>query len=157
MKDWDKIVGGLWGIAYFVLTPVVAGLDFRFGWTGRVSVVVHLSGVVAFALGFGLFGWAMLTNAHFSTVVRVEQEAGQVPHTEGPYRIVRHPGYLGAVAQSLSVPLLLGSAVALLPAVAAAVLMIVRTHLEDDTLREELPGYNDYTKDVPYRLVPGIW
>ncbi len=157
MKDWDQIVGGLFGVAYFVLTPAAAGFDFRLGWTGSVSIVVHLSGVVAFALGFALFSWAMLANAYFSTVVRVEEETGQIVCTEGPYRIVRHPGYLGAIAMSLSMPLLLGSAVALAPAVAAAVLLIARTVLEDRMLHEELHGYEDYAKRVPYRLLPGVW
>jgi protein-S-isoprenylcysteine O-methyltransferase Ste14 len=157
MKSWDRLVGGLWGVIYFILIPLISGIDRRFGWTGESSVAVHLMGAVAFILGFALFGWAMVANADFSTVSRVETDRGQTVCTDGPYRVIRHPGYLGAVAQSLSVPLLLGSAWALLPGLVAAVLMGVRTALEDRMLHEELPGYPDYAARVTHRLVPGIW
>jgi protein-S-isoprenylcysteine O-methyltransferase Ste14 len=157
MKDWDKVVGGLWAVAYFVAIPLVSGLDTRFGWTVGARWPVHLTGAVGFALGFGLFSWAMVENAYFSTVVRVQEAQGQQVCTSGPYRVVRHPGYLGAVLQSLSSPLVLGSAWALLPGAIAAALMVVRALLEDRTLHAELSGYAAYAEDVRYRLIPGIW
>jgi protein-S-isoprenylcysteine O-methyltransferase Ste14 len=64
---------------------------------------------------------------------------------------------VGAILQSLNIPLLLGSFWSLLPGVIAAVLMIIRTALEDCTLRSELPGYDAYAQQVRYRLLPGIW
>lgn len=157
MKDWDKVVGGLWAVAYFVATPLISGLDARWGWTGGAGLVVHLMGAVGFVLGFAIFSWAMVENAYFSTVVRVQEEAGQQVCTTGPYRVVRHPGYLGAVLQSLAGPLVLGSVWALIPGLVAALLMVVRTLLEDRTLHEELGGYAAYAEDVRYCLVPGIW
>ena len=104
-----------------------------------------------------MFGWAMTTNAFFSTAVRIQSDRGHTVCRSGPYRFVRHPGYVGAILMSLGTPLLLGSAWALIPAAAAMVLMVLRTHLEDDTLRAELPGYEDYAHDVRYRLVPRLW
>jgi protein-S-isoprenylcysteine O-methyltransferase Ste14 len=157
MKAWDKVVGGLWGLAYFVAVPVVSGLDARLGWTGETGLVVHLVGIVGFLLGFAIFSWAMAENAYFSTVVRVQEEQGHRVCTSGPYRVVRHPGYFGAILQSLSSPLVLGSAWALLPGLAAVILMVIRTALEDRTLHDELEGYPDYAEDVRCRLVPGIW
>lgn len=156
MKDWDKVVGGLWAVMYFVVMLGVAGLDERFGWTGTLGLGIHLGGAVAFALGFGFFGWSMVANAHFSTVVRVEEEEHAVCD-RGPYGFVRHPGYISAIVQSLAAPLVLGSLWALIPGALAAVLMTLRTALEDRTLQEELEGYKEYTQRVRYRLVPGVW
>jgi protein-S-isoprenylcysteine O-methyltransferase Ste14 len=136
---------------------VVAGLDKRFGWTGGLPVGIHFAGAVLFLLGLGLFSWAMISNAHFSTVARVRQDRGHAVCTRGPYQFVRHPGYLGAIVQSLAVPLILGSLWALIPGALAAVLMVARTALEDRTLQEELDGYEEYTHQVRYRLLPGIW
>ncbi len=157
MRTWDQVIGGLWGLAQFLLVPLAAGLDVRFGGTPPLDAAWHLAGALVFALGLGLFGWAMITNAYFSTVVRIQTERGHRVCRSGPYQWVRHPGYVGAIAQSLAMPLLLGSAWALAPGLAAAALMVARTALEDRTLQAELPGYREYTQDVRYRLVPGIW
>jgi protein-S-isoprenylcysteine O-methyltransferase Ste14 len=156
MKDWDKVVGGLWSLAQFLVLPLVAGLDMRFGWTQNYTLS-HVAGAVVFAVGLGLFGWAMITNAYFSTVVRIQSDRGQTVCRSGPYRFVRHPGYTGTILQSLGVPILLGSMWALIPGITAAVLMIIRTSFEDRMLQAELPGYQDYVQKVRYRLVPGIW
>lgn len=157
MRDWDKLVSGLWGIAQFLLIPIVAGLDFRFGWSGELDPFWHIAGAVVFALGLALFSWAMITNAYFSTAVRIQTDRGQTVCRTGPYQFVRHPGYVGAIVQSLGMPLLLGSGWAFVPGIAAAVLMIIRTSLEDRTLQAELLGYAEYSQHVRYRLVPGIW
>ena len=75
----------------------------------------------------------------------------------GPYRFVRHPGYLGYSLHSLGMAVLLGSWWALIPGVAAVAAMTTRTFLEDRTLHAELPGYPDYAAQVRYRLLPGVW
>ncbi len=157
MKDWDKIVSAFWALAQYLALPLVAGLDLRFRWSGDLSLAWHLTGAVIFALGLGLFGWAMITNAFFSTVVRIQSERGQAVCRSGPYRYVRHPGYSGTVLQSLGSAILLGSWWALIPAFLAAACMVARTVLEDRTLQAELPGYRDFAREVRYRLVPGVW
>jgi len=157
MPGWDRAIGGLWSIAQFVLLPLVAGLDVRFGWTGPVAVASNVAGILVFASGLALFGWAMIANAYFSTVARVQPERGQAVCREGPYRVVRHPGYAGAILQSIGSPLLLGAAWALLPALAAVTLMAARTRFEDRMLMVELPGYPEYARDVRHRLAPGVW
>jgi protein-S-isoprenylcysteine O-methyltransferase Ste14 len=155
-KGWDRIVGGLWALASLA-GLVVAGLDARFGWTAPFSLSVHVAGGLGYALGFALFSWAMASNAYFSTVVRIQKDRGHTVCTTGPYRFVRHPGYVGAILQSLVAPLLLGSLWSLIPGALAALLMIVRTALEDRTLQGELDGYRDYARRVRYRLLPGVW
>ncbi|MFZ5810379.1 MAG: methyltransferase family protein [Chloroflexota bacterium] len=157
MKDWDKVISGLWGLAQFLVTPLIAALDMRFGWTHELRAVWHIAGALIFAIGIGLFSWAMIANTYFSTMVRIQSERGHQVCSDGPYRFVRHPGYVGAILQSLGVPFLLGSFWALIPAGIAIILMILRTALEDRTLQSDLSGYQEYAQKVRYRLIPGLW
>ena len=156
VKSWDKWIAGLAGGALLPLW-VVAGLDFRFLWTGGMPLILHLGGLLANSLGYSLFLWAMVSNAFFSEGVRIQQERGHSVATGGPYRYVRHPGYAGAIVAALATPFLLGSLWALIPAVLSATLYVVRTSLEDRTLLEELPGYGDYAQQTRWRLLPGVW
>jgi len=156
-KKWDKVVSGLYALAMYLALPSVAGLDERFGWTGDLSVTWHVAGAVVLAAGVGLSAWAMIANAYFSTAVRIQTDRGHTVCSTGPYRFVRHPGYVGFILQALGLPILLGSLWALIPGITATVLMIIRTSLEDRTLQAELPGYQDYVQKVRYHLVPGIW
>lgn len=156
-KDWDKRIGVAFGIFYFIGILLVAGLDFRFDWTDSLAVGWHIAGMVGFALGGALFSWAMITNAYFSTAVRIQTDRGHQVCTTGPYRFVRHPGYVGVSLQSLVMPLMLGSLWTFVPAVTAVLLLILRTALEDKTLHEELAGYTAYAAQTRYRLLPGIW
>jgi len=156
-KTWDKVVSGLCALAMYVALPLVAGLDMRFGWARDLSVAWHAAGAVVLAVGLELTSWAMIANAYFSTAVRIQSDRGHTVCSTGPYRFVRHPGYVGFILQALGVPILLGSLWALVPGIAAAALVSIRTSLEDRTLQAELPGYQDYVQQVRYRLVPGIW
>ncbi len=156
-RTWDKVVSGLWALGQYLLLPLVAALDIRFSWSSEVALEWHIAGAVLFGVGLALFSWAMITNAYFSTAVRIQTERGQTVCTSGPYRFVRHPGYCGTVLQSLGAPLLLGSWWALLPGLLAIGAIVARTALEDRTLRAELPGYVDYAKQTQYRLLPGVW
>ena len=156
-KDWDKVISGLWALAMYLALPLIAGLDVRFGWTGEFSTMWHITGVLIFAIGGGIGGYAMITNAYFSTAVRIQTDRGHTVCRTGPYRFVRHPGYVGFILQSLGTPIIFGSLWALIPGITATVLMIIRTSLEDRTLQAELPGYPDYVESVRYRLIPGIW
>ncbi len=156
-KKWDRIVSRLYALAMYFVLPVVAGLDVRFGWSQDISVAWHVSGAVVLAVGLELAAWAMIANAYFSTAVRIQSDRGHTVCSTGPYRFVRHPGYVGFILQSVSVPFLLGSLWALIPGIMATILMIIRTSLEDRTLQAELTGYQDYIQKVRYRLVPGIW
>jgi protein-S-isoprenylcysteine O-methyltransferase Ste14 len=156
-KAWDKVVGIAFAIFYFLGILLVAGLDERFDWTTTLTIGWQIGGFVAYALGSGLFSWAMITNAYFSTAVRIQTDRGHQVCTTGPYRFVRHPGYVGASLQSLAMPLLFGSWWALIAGGTAVLLLILRTALEDKTLHEELAGYPEYAQKVRYRLLPGVW
>jgi protein-S-isoprenylcysteine O-methyltransferase Ste14 len=157
VQTWDKWIGGGWLIGQYFLMPIVCALDFRFGWTGEIALAWHLLGAVGYALSLGLTGWAMISNAYFSTAVRIQSDRGQQVCRTGPYHYVRHPGYVGFFFQALSVPLLLGSAWSLLFAIPIAALTVIRTAKEDNMLLEKLSGYMDYAQEVKYRLLPGVW
>ncbi len=136
---------------------VLAGLDQRHGWTGDFSVRIQIAGFVTCLLGYTLFVWATASNQFFSIMVRVQSDRGHTVATGGPYRFVRHPGYAGMVMVEVAVPVLLGSWWALIPGAAGAVLILVRTVIEDRTLQAKLAGYADFTQRVRYRLMPGVW
>ena len=155
-RGWDRVVGGLWALA-MMATLVVAGLDVRWGWSAPLMLDLHLVGAAGFGGGLGLFMWAMRSNAAFATVSRIGAAGEHRVCSSGPYRWVRHPGYIGAVVQAFATPLLLGSLWAFIPGIVAALAMVARTALEDAMLRAELPGYALYSEHVRYRLVPGLW
>ena len=157
VKDWDKLVSGLMALAQYLLLPLVAALDLRFGWTREYSRVWQGLGGLVYAGGLGLTSWAMIVNAYFSTAVRIQSDRGQTVCSSGPYHYVRHPGYVGFIFSALGMAILLGSLWALIPAILSCVLIIIRTSLEDRMLQAELPGYKEYSQEVRFRLVPGVW
>jgi len=156
-KSWDTAIMSTLGLVQLV-RYIVAGLDQRNGWTGGLPVAAQIAALAVCALGYDLlFVWAIASNAFFSQIVRIQPERGQTVITGGPYRTVRHPAYIGAILYELAVPVLLASWWAMIPSGLAAILLIVRTFLEDRTLQAELAGYADYVRRVRFRLLPGIW
>lgn len=155
-QAWDKrILGALFLVN--IVTFVTAGLDAgRFGWSGSVPLWVTFAGAVLMLAGQVIFALAKRENAFFSSTVRVQTERGHSVVDTGPYRLVRHPGYLGMLLSQLAFPLLLNAYWAFPPATVGAVLLGVRTVLEDRFLREALPGYAAYAKQVRWRLIPGV-
>lgn len=99
----------------------------------------------------------MLTNTHFEITVRIQTDRNHQVTTSGPYAFIRHPGYVGASLWALAAPLIVGSAIGLIPAALATLVLVVRTALEDKTLQRELPGYATYAQHTPHRLFPGLW
>ena len=140
-----------------IILPTIAGLDFRYSWSGETATAVHLFGIVLFMLGFIPLAWGMAANKFFEPTVRIQTERGHTVADNGPYRYVRHPGYLGIILHFLAVPFALGTWVALIPALLGAGIYVLRTSLEDKTLRQELPGYAEFAQRTRYRLLPGVW
>ena len=154
-KTWDAVIMSIIGPA-LIACYIVAGLDVRYGWT-RISLPLQIIALIIVVLGYALIVWATAANPFFSLIVRIQQERGHTVAAGGPYRFVRHPAYVGGVAIYLATPVMLGSLWALIPGGLSAVLMIVRTALEDKMLLNELDGYREYAGRVRYRLIPGIW
>jgi len=116
-----------------------------------------LFGYAAILAGIAVTAWAQAVNPFFEPGVRIQSERHQHVVDTGPYRLVRHPGYVGALLLFLGMALALGSLWAPIPAAIASVLLVLRTAWEDDLLQAELPGYADYARRVRGRLIPGIW
>jgi protein-S-isoprenylcysteine O-methyltransferase Ste14 len=119
--------------------------------------MLQIAALVAAGTGYALVVWATGSNAYFSQIVRIQTEREHAVASGGPYRFVRHPGYVGSILYELSLPLLLASWWAFLIGVLNAGLFVLRTALEDRDLQNELDGYKAYTERVRYRLLPGIW
>jgi protein-S-isoprenylcysteine O-methyltransferase Ste14 len=155
-KRWDRVLVSIITAISFS-TLIVSGLTIRFGQDGLVPLPVQLIALVILTLGNCLIAWATWTNRFFSATVRIQEDRGHAVVSDGPYRFMRHPGYIGMIVVNFFLPLALGSYWAMAPAVLAVALFIVRTHLEDRTLHEELPGFREYSGRVRYRLVPYVW
>ncbi len=155
-EPWDKVMSPLVGLGGGLL-PLVAGLDARFDWSGEFTTPAKTLALIAILAGFAFGSYALIENRWFSGVVRIQADRDQRVVASGPYRWVRHPGYVGALVTYLATPVFLDAAWAYVPVLLLAVALIVRTELEDRTLRQKLPGYSEYASRVRYRLVPGLW
>lgn len=156
MKAWDKFYFAVTTPLYLVAI-IIAGLDARFGWSNTMPLVVYWLGVGIYLIGQAIFLWARYTNNYFSSVVRIQVDRGQTVCKDGPYRYVRHPGYVGGFLFTSILGIVLGSWWASIPQLIAGLMLIWRTAHEDETLQAELPGYATYAQETRYRLVPGIW
>ena len=138
----------------FLCGFILAGLDFRFGWS-QVPLPVTVAASVIFLAGYGLYAEVMRENAYLSRTVKVEE--GQTVISTGLYGVVRHPMYLASTVMFLSLPLVLGSWYALIPFVFYPVLMVIRIRGEEKLLTAELAGYEAYKRKVKYRMIPFVW
>lgn len=156
-RGWDRPLVGFVTLLGPLALWVVAGLDARWGWSPPLPPALPAAAMFLALLGYALLTWAMASNKFFSGVVRIQEERGHRVATGGPYRLVRHPGYLAGILVDLMTPLILQSLWALIPAVLVSAGLVLRTALEDHTLQGELDGYRDYAARVRSRLLPGIW
>lgn len=155
-EPWDVAIMSILGLTQ-PAPDVVAGLDQRYGWSGEFSIPDQAAAALVCVLGYTLVVWATASNPFLSQIAPVQPERGQTVISSGPYRYIRHPAYLGAIAFELAAPILLDSWWAMIPGVVGAVLLVVRTALEDRMLRAGLAGYADCADGVHRRLVPAVW
>ena len=157
VKSWDRVLAPLMGFSILYPLVIVGALDHRYAWTPPFPTWVNVVGLFLCASGFALSAWALVENRFFTSTVRIQTERGHQVCDSGPYRLVRHPGYAGAVLSVAGIPLALDTLWTFVAAGFALVISFVRTVLEDHTLMEELPGYREYAQRVSYRLFPGLW
>ena len=138
----------------FIVGFVVAGLDYRFGWSDMPAWVV-ITASVLFLIAYALYAEVMRENAYLSRTIKVEQ--GQTVVDTGLYGIVRHPMYAVTILLFMMIPLILGSWYALIVFALYPAIIIVRLKNEEELLTRELPGYAEYKKKVKYRIIPFIW
>ena len=156
MKEREKVqksvveLSGLLLVASFI----VAGLDYRFGWSHVSNIIVAIASVLLL-MGYGLYAEVLRENVYLSRVVEVQD--GQRVIDTGLYGIVRHPMYFAVTLLYLAIPLVLGSWWALLVMSPCVLLLALRIKNEEKVLHQGLPGYTDYTERVRYRMIPWVW
>jgi protein-S-isoprenylcysteine O-methyltransferase Ste14 len=155
-KRWDKLIMLVYTIVLMALLALPGFDAVRFRWSA-VPLAAKILGFLGYLPAVGLALWAMTANAYLSDVVRIQRERGQTVCSSGPYRFIRHPMYAGVILVFLCFPLSLGSLYSYIPAALIVGLFLLRTALEDRTLKKELPGYEDYARRVRFRLLPGVW
>jgi protein-S-isoprenylcysteine O-methyltransferase Ste14 len=133
---------------------VVAGLDFRFGWS-RAPAAVTAAGVALFVAGVAVVFAVFRENTHASSIIEVE--ANQKVVATGPYRFLRHPMYAGTILMGFATPLVLGSYWSALLIPPGWVLLVMRILAEEKLLSQQLPGYAAYMQRTRTRLIPGVW
>jgi protein-S-isoprenylcysteine O-methyltransferase Ste14 len=142
----------------FVGVPAVAALDvFHWHLLATPPLMLAITGLALFAVGWTIIAVALRTNSFAVTVVRLQDERHHTVVDTGIYRVIRHPMYAGNPLVNVGLSLWLGSYTAVLFATIPLCLLMMRISLEERFLRRELPGYLEYTARVPYRLVPGLW
>ncbi len=157
VKSWDKVLVPIAALYGPVAAIIVAGLDMRHAWTDVIPLWGQVLALLVGFLGLVIASWAMVENRFFSAVVRIQEDRDHTVCDTGPYRFVRHPGYVGGILFYLITPIVLNAMWAFIPMGISVVATVIRTALEDKTLQEELKGYREYAGKTCYRLVPGIW
>jgi protein-S-isoprenylcysteine O-methyltransferase Ste14 len=156
-KIWDKLYIILSLSSNFVMA-IIAGLDSgRYQWSKQFPRSISCIGFVLIIIGEIIFHTAKSQNSFFSRVVRIQAERGHSVYETGLYKVIRHPGYFGLILSTIGFPLLMGSLWSSIPSFISIILLLSRTYLEDKTLKEELDGYESYSRKTRYRLIPFIW
>lgn len=156
MKEREKEQKGVVALSGLLLVSsfIVAGLDYRLGWSHVSNLIVIIASVVLL-VGYALYAEVLRENVYLSRVVEVQE--GQHVIDTGLYGLVRHPMYSAVTLLYLAIPLVLGSWWALLVMSPCILLLVARIKNEEQVLHQGLNGYTDYTKRVRYRMIPWVW
>jgi protein-S-isoprenylcysteine O-methyltransferase Ste14 len=155
-KSWDKVLLSLYVIFTFAVMNVFIGLDIRLGWP-HIGFNCFYTGLALYVFSVIISTKSLLTNKYFESSSRIQTERNQTVISTGIYAVVRHPGYSSIILWALSIPLLTGAIYTFIPSAVIAILIFIRTYLEDRMLKRELEGYREYSCKVKYRLIPYIW
>lgn len=156
MKESEKEQKGVVALSGLLLVSsfIVAGLDYRLGWSHVSNLIVIIASVVLL-VGYTLYAEVLRENVYLSRVVEVQEDQRVID--TGLYGIVRHPMYFAVALLYLAIPLVLGSWWALLVMSPCILLLAARIKNEEQVLHQGLNGYTDYTKRVRYRMIPWVW
>ena len=155
-KNWDKVLLPIYVLLAYYVIYLVAGLGIRFAWP-QLSIDWFYGGILVYLISGAFTIWPIMENKHFESTSRIQSDRSQKVISTGPYRLVRHPGYLGILLWAISVTMIFGTLAVALTAAAIVITITIRTYLEDTMLKKELAGYLDYANIVKYRLIPFIW
>ena len=151
---WDKILLLIFWLSSFFIVYFVAGKTVMLG---REIEFDFIAGMIIYILSAIITVKAMLENTFLESTARIQTDRNQKVIQTGPYSVVRHPTYSAVLMWCVSVRCVFPSAEVLFLAIAIATVIIIRTELEDEMLIKGLPGYEEYSKKVKYRLIPFVW
>ena len=155
-ESWDKKLGWI-GTPFFILMYLLPGFDaVRFRWS-KLPFYISIIGFIGMILSVILFSLVIRENRYLSRVVEIQEERGHRVITTGPYKIVRHPMYLGLIIFLTGWCLALGSLFSLIFVAFIVIGLIIRIIFEDKLLQEELEGYKEYAQKTKKKLIPFIW
>lgn len=151
---WDKVILMLYWLLHFFVIHYVAGLEMKnqLAETGLFWLGIAL-GLFSAAISLG----ALVVNTYLESTARVQEDRDQTVISTGVYSIVRHPTYSAVLLSCLGIFLVFPKPFVLLTASVIAILMVIRTNLEDQLLERSLKGYEEYQKKTRYKLIPFIW
>jgi protein-S-isoprenylcysteine O-methyltransferase Ste14 len=153
----DKLIMPLYLLFTHVVPPAVAGIELGRLHAGFFNAALMAAGIVMLTASGILENWAMSVNPFYERSIRLQTDRNQTAVVSGPYAIVRHPGYAGYLLRFLAFPLVVGSLYSVLPILIGALIIVVRTNVEDKLLMAWLPGYARYSETVKYKLLPPVW
>jgi protein-S-isoprenylcysteine O-methyltransferase Ste14 len=156
-KSWDKPLLLIYFLNNLIIGPMMIGLDVGHLRWHQPSVVLQTVAIPVYLLALVLILWSMKVNQYFEGTARIQTDRSQRVITSGPYLLVRHPGYLGMILGALAAPIIARSMLGFSVSLVSVIVVVTRTCLEDEMLKNELPGYQDYVKNTRFRLIPWVW
>ncbi|MGE5580829.1 MAG: isoprenylcysteine carboxylmethyltransferase family protein [Bacillota bacterium] len=151
---WDKALLGIYWLLAFFFIYLVAGIESA---KAPPAGVAFWTGVILQLLSVAVVLWSMMVNTFLESTARVQTDRAQTVCKNGPYRIIRHPTYSSILLWCVSVSMVFATPIVMAVAAVVALIITIRTYLEDEMLKEQLVGYAEYSREVPYRLVPFVW
>ncbi len=155
-KTWDLFLSGVMAFGTLIMA-MLSGLTYRWLGGGFFPAGFQTFGCILGLVGSALTNWAMYVNPFFSGTVRIQTERGHQVIAQGPYRFVRHPGYLGEILFYLAMPFILRLPMLILISGLLILVTYLRTKNEDLVLHDELPGYMEFATQTKYKLIPRLW
>ncbi len=143
-----------YGGLVFLIGFLIPGFDKRYGWSSVPLEIVITSDLIV-CIAYLIVVRVFMENRYASRVIEVQ--TGQKVIATGPYAMVRHPMYAGALLMFFFSPLALGSYWAMINPLLYSIIILLRIISEEKILKKELDGYEEYTRNVRYRLIPGVW
>ncbi|MBG0787404.1 MAG: isoprenylcysteine carboxylmethyltransferase family protein [Anaerolineaceae bacterium] len=153
---WDKVLAPLMAFSTLIIS-LASAVGIRFTGVMPVPAWLLLVAFLCMTAGHILTIQSMRQNDYFEGSVRIQEEYGHKVITTGPYKLVRHPGYLGLLLYNALLPVVLTSAWGFAGVGFFLIVLFWRTAREDRFLWENLAGYDEFTRQTPWRLIPGIW
>lgn len=155
-QNWDKVLSPLMALSTLIIS-LVSAIGYRLTGQWEVMLWLRILAVIIATGGYLLTLWSMRKNAFFEGSVRLQSDYDHQVVSDGPYRVVRHPGYLGLTLYNFMLPLIMESSWGFVGVGYYFIILIWRTAFEDRFLLENLPGYAEYADKIHWRLFPGIW